>query len=291
MTQALIVGCGYTGQRIAKVLAARNESVTALVRSAHSATELTQSGLNALAVDLDRPPLPALPLAGSRVFYLAPPPAQGTVDPRMTAFLESCARDGQPGRILYFSTTGVYGDCSGAWVDEDRPPAPNADRARRRWDAEQQLRGWRDRTGGELVIFRVAGIYGPDRLPLRRLREGLPLVEEAEAPFTNRIHVDDLVMAAIAAMDRAPDNALYNLSDGHPSTMNDYFNRIADLTNLPRPPTVTMAEAADALSAGMLSYMQESRRLTNRRLLDELGISLRYPTLAEGLPACIREAE
>ena len=164
---------------------------------------------------------------------------------------------------------------------------PTADRARRRWDAEQQLRAWRDETGRHLVILRVAGIYGPGRLPLERLRRGLPLVAEHEAPFTNRIHVDDLVSVAMAAMDRAPDGAVYNACDGHPTTMNEYFNRVADLTGLARPPAVPLAEAPAALSAGMMSYVQESRRLSNRRLREELGVTLRFPSLKEGLPDCV----
>ena len=139
------------------------------------------------------------------------------------------------------------------------------------------------------VILRVAGIYGPGRLPLERLRRRLPLVAEREAPFTKRIHVDDLVDVAVTAMERAPDGAIYNACDGHPTTMNDYFNRVADLAGLARPPVVPLAEAPEALSAGMLSYMQESRRLSNRRLLDELGITLTYPILSEGLASCFTD--
>jgi len=286
MGQMLIIGCGYVGQRIAKCLAAQGESVRGIVRTPESAATLAEAGIANAVIDLDRQPLPPLPLDGARVFYLAPPPGTGATDPRMENFLAACADQGQPARILYFSTTGVYGDCAGQWVDETRVPCPTADRARRRWDAEQQLRGWSESTGGDIVIFRVAGIYGPGRLPLERLRRGLPLVREEEAPYTNRIHVDDLVQAAVTAMERAENGSLFNVSDGQPSTMNDYFNRVADLSGLPRPPVVSMSEAEVALSAGMLSYMQESRRLSNHRLRTELGWSPRYPGLAEGLATC-----
>ena len=287
MIPVLIVGCGYTGRRLARALQARGEAVQATVRRPESAAALTAEGIPASVVDLDTPPLPAMPLSNARVFYLAPPPAEGTADRRMAAFLAACGSLGQPSRILYFSTTGVYGDCGGAWIDETHPASPTAARAQRRLDAEGQLLAWRHATGGQLVILRVAGIYGPGRLPLERLQRGLPLVAEQEAPFTNRIHVDDLVSVALAAMDLAPDGALYNACDGHPTTMNDYFNQVADLTGLPRPPTVSLAEAPAALSAGMLSYARESRRLSNRRLRDELGVVLRYPTLAEGLAQCM----
>ncbi|MEN8175996.1 MAG: NAD-dependent epimerase/dehydratase family protein [Pseudomonadota bacterium] len=286
MVDTLIIGCGYVGRRLLSALEPAPGPVTALVRSHKSAEALHQAGVKVVRADLDQAPLPPLPLADARVFYLAPPPSNGTEDGHMARFLAACALQGQPERILYFSTTGVYGDCGGAWVDEDRPPAPRADRARRRLDAENQLRSWRN---GEVVILRVAGIYGPQRLPLQRLREGLPLLKEAQAPFTNRIHVDDLVGVALAAMERGADGGLYNACDGNPSTMNDYFRRLADLSGLPRPPEVDRNEAAATLSPGMLSYLLESRRLSNRRLREELGVRLRYPTLADGLPACLSE--
>lgn len=279
----LIVGCGDVGRQ----LAAAGQPVTGLVRTPASAAGLAELGITSLLADLDQAELPPLPTGAAEVFYLAPPPPQGTTDPRIGHFLQACARDGQPRRIVAISTTGVYGDCGGAWVDEDCPPNPQLDRARRRWDAEQQLRAWHDQGGGELVILRVAGIYGPGKLPLERLRQGLPMVPEHQAPWTNRIHIDDLVTVCRAAMARAPDGALYNVSDGHPGNMTDYFNRVADLAGLPRPPLVPLAEASGQLSAGILSYLSESRRLRNDRMLRELGIALRYPTLALGLPACL----
>jgi nucleoside-diphosphate-sugar epimerase len=154
-------------------------------------------------------------------------------------------------------------------------------------DGESRLREWRERSGGELVILRVAGIYGPGKLPLERLRQGLPLIRESEAPFSNRIHVADLVRVCVAAMERGGDGEIYNVSDGHPTTMTDYFNRLADTVGLPRPPLISLAEGEQQLSAGMMSYMRESRRLDNRKMLRELGVKLQYPTLAQGLPVCL----
>ncbi len=281
----LIVGCGDLGRRVATRHLARGETVHGLVRSRESARALEVAGIAAVQADLDAP-LPELPTRAARVYYFAPPPESGDTDPRIGRFLVAIGRDGAPQRIVYVSTTGVYGDCGGAWIDETRPPRPAADRARRRWDAECRLRAWADAGGGELIVLRVAGIYGPGRLPLARLRQGLPMVAPVEAPWTNRIHADDLATVCVAAMDRARAGALYNASDGHPGNMADYFNRVADLAGLPRPPVVRLAEAEGRLSAGLLSYLQESRRLGNRRMLEELGVTLRYPTLDEGLPAC-----
>ncbi|MFZ0788398.1 MAG: SDR family oxidoreductase [Chromatiaceae bacterium] len=283
MTEIVIVGCGYVGTRLARKYQARGERVRALVRSESGLRRLEAGGVPAVRFDLAGEEPLGLPLARSRLFHLAPPPAQGIQDLHTRRLVYAFERTGNPGRVVYISTTGVYGDCRGAWVDETWPAQPAVDRARRRWDAEETLRRWSRETGGELVILRVAGIYGPDRLPLARIRQGLPLVREEDAPYSNRIHVQDLVTALEAAMDRGAPGTVYNACDGNPSTMTDYFLQVADAVGLPRPPLIPLAEAAQQVSEGMLSYLSESRRLSNRKLRDELGVQLRYPTLAEGL--------
>ena len=282
----LIVGCGDVGTLIAEAARARGESVACITRTADSAAALQLRGHDARALDLDR----ARPgvtdfTAHRRIFYLAPPPPTGDDDPRIERFLDAVpAQSGR--RIVYVSTTGVYGDCDGDWVDESRPPNPQVDRSRRRLDAEQQLHEWRHTGGGELVILRVAGIYGPGKLPVERLRKQVPMVAEDEAPWTNRIHIADLVSVCEAAMARGMDGTVYNVSDGNPGNMRDYFDRVADLFGLPRAPVVRLADARGLLSAGLLSDLGESRRLDSRRMRDELGVQLRYPNLASGLAAC-----
>jgi nucleoside-diphosphate-sugar epimerase len=282
----LIVGCGYIGSRVAQRLQAQGEPVTGVVSSAASAERLGGRGIPVIRCDLDTGQLPAGSTEGQQVFYFAPPPPRGGQDTRMQRFLDGCGVSGQPARIVYISTTGVYGDCAGEWVDESRPANPQVDRARRRWHAEQLLRGWQEHGGGELVILRVAGIYGPGKLPLARLRRGEPMVAETDAPWTNRIHADDLVEVCLAAMQRGSDGAVYNACDDEPGNMTDYFNRVADLAGLEPPPVISLQQAREQLSPGLLSYLGESRRLSNRRMHDELQVELRYPTLAEGLPAC-----
>lgn len=286
----LIVGCGGLGRRVAAYYSARGVLVTGLVRTPESAQRLAAEGIAVLCADLDRPPLPPLPSAGAAVCHFAPPPGQGVEDPRMGAVLAALQRDGAPRRLVYVSTTGVYGDCAGAWVDETRPTHPTAERARRRLDAERQLQSWGRASGVEWVILRVAGIYGPGRLPLERLRQGLPLVCAEEAPFTNRIHEADLVQVCAAALERPVAGEIFNVSDGHPGTMAEYFDAVADLAGLPRPPKIPLAQAAAQLSPGMLSYQQESRRLDNRKLRERLGVVLRFPTLEQGLPGCLAGA-
>jgi len=290
MTTTVILGCGYIGRRLARHYLGQGAPVIAVVRSPESAATLTAEGIPALALDLARDLAPddiaALGLAGAQVFHLIPPAESGTLDLQTRRLVAAFALAGDPARVVYIGTTGVYGDCGGDWVDENRPVNPQADRARRRWDAEQTLGRWRTASGGVLVTLRVAGIYGPGRLPLERIRAGLPLVRPQEAPWSNRIHADDLVTTCIAAMDHGTDGAVYNACDGNPSTMTDYFFQVADAAGLPRPPVIPLGEAEGQLSAGMLSYLRESRRLANRRLVEELGVELRYPTLAQGLPSC-----
>jgi nucleoside-diphosphate-sugar epimerase len=281
----LIVGCGDIGVRIARLHEGRDSAVTCLVRSEASAERLRGLALAARDIDLDAA-LPPLPTAAALVYYLAPPPGTGQTDPRMHRFLEAC-RGARPARVVYISTTGVYGDCAGAWVDETRPPAPGSERGRRRLDAERALAAFAAETGVETVILRVPGIYGPGRLPIERLREGLVVVCPEEAPPSNRIHADDLARVCLAAGLRGRPGAIYNVSDGTPSSMTEYFYAVADRLGLPRPPCVGLAEAKRRMSPGMWSFVSESRRLDVRRMKAELGVALRYPDLGEGLRASL----
>jgi nucleoside-diphosphate-sugar epimerase len=152
--------------------------------------------------------------------------------------------------------------------------------------AEQVLEDWSQRTGVPVIILRVPGIYGPGRLPVERVRQGVPVLIPEESPYSNRIHADDLAAACVAASRRGQSGRAYNISDGHPTTMTDYFWRIADLHGLPRPPAISLAEACSVLTPAMLSFLEESKRLINRRMLDELRVKLQYPDLAQGLKHC-----
>jgi len=286
--RVVIVGCGYVGQRLARQLRAEGVAVAGLVRSAASVAALQTLGVTALQVDLDMPDvLPAVLARDADLYYFAPPPAEGDGDPRLRRLLAALTA-ALPGRIVYISTSGVYGDCAGAWIDETHALNPRTPRARRRADAETALQAWSAATAVPVVILRVPGIYGPGKVPLERLRKRLPLLHEADSPYTNRIHVDDLITVCRAAMERGQPGAAYNVSDGRPSNMTDYFNRIADAYGLPRPPLVRRDEI-DRLGPGMRAFMEESKRLDNRRLREELGVVLRYPNLESGLAMCLAE--
>ncbi|MEN8107776.1 MAG: SDR family oxidoreductase [Pseudomonadota bacterium] len=286
----LIVGCGDIGRRVAKRLQAGDRLVTGVVRSAASAERLQHTGVRALRVDLDSATQPDDWTGGvHEVFYFAPPPPDGETDPRMRRFLRQLDSGSVPRRIVYISTSAVYGDCNGAWITEAQPVKPTTARGQRRLDAEQQLRRWAGAHKTSVVILRVPGIYGPGKLPLSRLQKGWPVLREADAPWTNRIHADDLAMICIAAMEAATPDVIYNVSDGRPSNMTDYFIRVADAAGLPRPPEVDRAEAEQVLSPGMLSFLKDSRRMRNDKLLRELGITLQYPDLAAGLKFCFKD--
>ncbi|MBK1649348.1 NAD-dependent epimerase/dehydratase family protein [Rhabdochromatium marinum] len=289
MNRHIILGCGYVGQLLLRRLAELTDAPPAppLGVARHQATlaAIAAAGGEPLQLDLDSDALDALPSAGTRLFHFAPPPADGREDPRTARLIEHFERHGHPQRLLYISTTGVYGDCAGAWVDESWPLRPTAARSERRVDAERRLQAWATASGADLIILRVAGIYASDRLPLERLRQGAPMVKAEQAPWSNRIHAEDLVEICLAALQRAPAGAIYNVCDGHPSSMTDYFLQVAAAADLPPPPLIDLEEASEQLSAGMLSYLRESRRLDNQRLRTELGIELRYPNLAAGLSA------
>jgi len=282
MGSFLIVGCGYVGFRVAVREAESGHSVSAIVRSQERLRALSDAGVKAVALDLDQAIRPRH-LGNTCVYYLVPPPSRGEEDPRLAGFLNSIAADGLPERIVLISTTGVYGDAAGAWVNEDHLVDPRTDRARRRRSAELALVEWATARAIPWTTLRVPGIYGPDRLPLDRLRAGAPVLNETEAPWSNRIHVDDLIRACLAAARTDAVNQFFNVSDGQPTTMTDYFNRLADHFGLPRPPQISMVEAQEQLGEGMLSYLAESRRISNLRMRERLGVSPMYPDLETGL--------
>lgn len=282
--QVFIIGAGYVGRKLGAKLIESGVTVRAMVRSEDAAKRVQAAGIITVPGDLDDIwSLRRLDLSGELLYYLAPPPPRGANDVRMRTFVNALKANAVPDKVILISTTGVYGDCGGAWIDETAPLKPRADRAHRRVDAEHVLRAWGRTHAVPVVILRVAGIYGPDRLPLDRLRRGEPVVRESECPYSNRIHVDDLVDICIAAADKGTDQQIYNVSDGHPGTMTGYFKAVADALGLPRPPEISMAEARKRLSPGMISYMSESRRLRNDKLLTDLEIDLLYPDLTAGL--------
>jgi nucleoside-diphosphate-sugar epimerase len=277
----LIVGCGDVGVRLARRLTARFD-VIGTARSDEGLAAIRATGARALELDLDQ----ALPLAISAparwVVHLAPPAANGDTD-RRTRRLVGALRG--VSRLVYVSTSGVYGDCAGALICETRGCAPRNARAARRLDAERVLRQYARQRQIRLAILRVPGIYAADRLPRERLKEGLPALKASDDVYTNHIHADDLATTLEAALLFGRPMRIYHASDDSQLHMGDYFDRVADALALPRPPRLPMSELRRRLSPVQLSFMEESRRLVNRRLKEELGVRLAYPTVDTTLRA------
>jgi len=241
--------------------------------------------------DLDRPETLA-DIAGwpDSVLYCAPPPSTGDSDPRIANLLAILERGILPGRFVYVSTSGVYGDCGGALVDESREPNPQSPRGRRRLDAERRLQHWCTGHGIILLVLRAPGIYAADRLPLERLRSGTPVLRDEDDIYTNHIHADDLAAAALRALAENAPAGVYNASDDTRMKMGEWLDLVAGHAGLPRPPRIGRREAEGRIPAALLSFMNESRRLDNRKLKETLGVRLRYPTVRDGLARARRPA-
>ena len=282
----LIVGCGDIGTRLARALSGRVR-VLALTSSASRLPELRSQGVLPLLGNLDRASsLSRLAGLAQRVLYLAPPPSEGWGDPRLRSLLRALRRRTAPLQLVYGSTSGVYGDCAGAWVDETRCVNASTPRAMRRVDAESTLRFYGRSAGVSAQILRIPGIYAPDReggTPRERLLKGTPVLRPEDDVFTNHIHSDDLARACVAALWKGRPQRIYNVSDDTQLKMGDYFDLAADLYQLSRPPRVARDSAQQQLPVMLLSFMSESRRLVNKRLKQELGLALSYPTVLDGL--------
>ena len=284
----LIVGSGDVARRILPLLAHRAD-VYALLRDPAQAPVWRKAGARPVFADLDdRASLQRLAGLADCILHLAPPPASGVRDTRTRNLIAALSKSKSlPRCLIYVSTTGVYGDCAGAQVDETRRLHPESARAGRRVDAENVLRDWGARYGVRVCILRAPGIYAADRLPLERLQKGTPALVDRDDVFTNHIHADDLAAACIAALRRGRANRAYNVVDDSDLKMAAYFERVALAFGLPSPPRLSREEAQRLMSPVQWSFMRESRRIGNRRLKQELKLNLRYPTVDAGIAEAI----
>ena len=284
--RVLIVGCGDVGLRVAALLKSSSQ-VLALTSSVGKTAGLQSRGITPLLGNLDQPQtLRRLAGVATHVVHMAPPPLVGQTDPRTQALVQALALRSWPASVVYGSTSGVYGDCQGAWIDETRWLHPQSERAQRRVDAEAWLNAWASCAGPRLQVLRIPGIYALDReggTPRERLMRGMPVLQTAEDVFTNHVHADDLARATVLALWRGHTLRPVNVCDDSDLRMGDYMDLAADLFRLPRPPRMARAQATQELPPMTLSFMSESRRMHNRRMKQELRMKLRYPTVREGL--------
>ena len=312
LPRVLIVGCGDVGQRCLAMLRTRFR-VFAVTSRVEGRASLREAGAVPIVANLDDPAsLRRLRGLSPRVLHLAPPPAVGNDDPRTAALLHALTQPapvsratkrrilperarrsgGLTGRLktrlqarafVYASTSGVYGDAGGAWVDESRTVKPTTARAQRRVAAERRVRWFGAGGGWRTSILRIPGIYAANRLPVARLERGTPALRAEDDVYTNHIHADDLARAVIAALFRGKPQRVVHASDASELRMGDYFDAVADARGLQRPPRISRAEAVQQIEPALLSFMSESRRLCNTRLARELRVALRYPTVADFL--------
>lgn len=284
--RVLVLGCGDVGVRLLKAQRSQGRWL-ALTSTAERIPALRALGATPLLGNLDRPQtLQRLAGLAQRVIYLAPPPSQGWTDPRVIALTQALRRRTTPDSVVYGSTSGVYGDCQGDWVAETRAVAPQTPRAQRRVQAEYAMRFWGRSSGVRVSVLRIPGIYAPDReggTPHARLVKGTPVLLPAEDVYTNHIHADDLARACWRTLWLGLPQRIYNVSDHSELKMGDYFDLAADLYGLPRPPRVSRSSAREQLPVMLLSFMDESRRLVNTRMVRDLRLSLRYPSVHTGL--------
>ena len=284
--RVLIVGCGDVGVRVARQLRGK-VTVRALTSQRSRAPELRAIGATPLWGNLDRPQtLRRIAGLGQRVLHLAPPATIGYEDERTNALLRALHLRGLPQSLVYGSTSGVYGDCDGAFVNEVRALSATTPRAQRRADAEASVRFFGRSSGAVVSVLRIPGIYAHDRAggtPLERLRKATPVLDAQDDVYTNHIHADDLARACVLALWRGKPQRAYNVNDDTALKMGDYFDAAAALYGLPLPLRVSRERAQGELGAMQLSFMSESRRMVNTRMKQELRLRLRFPTIQEGL--------
>ncbi len=251
-------------------------------------------GLSRSTVDTDRPltifdldtaaSLPVQLPARYAVLYTIPPGGDPP-DDRLQRLLSMLVP--APQRFVYISTTGVYGDCGGATVTEATPVNPSGERAARRIAAEAALTDWADRSGSELLVLRVPGIYGPGRLGIERLRAGMPLLTERDASPGNRIHVDDLASCCVAALSSRTPAGIYNVGDNDHRSATWFSKEVARQAGLALPPEISRDDANEQFSSARLSFLADSRRVDTTRMRTVLGVVPRYANPVDGIRASL----
>lgn len=292
MSRVLILGCGYTGGRLARDLLAEGHEVAGSTRSSGRAEELRAMGVEPVELHLEEPD--SVRRLTSRapevVFHLIPPlrsGPDGSYHHHLEGVVGALARAPLE-CFVYVSSTSVYGDRDGEWVDETAVPSPDSPVGGARMDAERALLRLGATHDCRPRIVRPAGIYGPGRTLRKRLEEDRYRLVEGADPWSNRIHVQDLAAALRACWQRGRTGRIYNATDDRPHRSSEYARFTAELLGLDVE-IVTLAEARERYSENALARKLGSKRVANRRLRDELEVELRYPTYREGVPAALEE--
>ena len=286
--RVLIVGCGDVGLRVAGLLKASSR-LMALTSSSLRVETLQRRGITPMLGDLDKPQtLRRLAGVATHVVHMAPPPLEGHTDPRTRALVLALRLRSLPSSMVYGSTTGVYGDCEGEWIDETRRLQPQTARAQRRVNAQDWVNHLGKSGYPRTQVLRIPGIYALDReggTPRERLLRGTPVLQAHEDVYTNHIHADDLARATVLALWRGRPLRAMNVCDNTDMKMGDYMESVAKMWNLQEPARISREQAQLQLSPMVMSFLNESRRIRSVRLAQELGLRLLYPTVMDGLKA------
>jgi len=284
--RVLIVGCGDVGLRVAGLLKASSR-LMALTSSSQRVETLQRSGITPMLGDLDKPQtLRRLAGVATHVVHMAPPPLEGHTDPRTRALVLALRLRSLPSSMVYGSTTGVYGDCEGEWIDETRRLQPQTARAQRRVNAQDWVNFLGKSGYPRTQVLRIPGIYAMDReggTPRERLLRGTPVLQAHEDVYTNHIHADDLARATVLALWRGRPLRAMNVCDNTDLKMGDYMDSVAKMWNLQAPARISREQAQLQLSPMVMSFLNESRRIRSVRLAQELGLRLLHPTVMDGL--------
>ena len=284
--RVLIVGCGDVGLRVAGLLQASSR-LMALTSSSQRMETLQRSGITPMLGDLDKPQsLRRLAGVATHVVHMAPPPLEGYTDPRTRALVLALRLRSLPSAMVYGSTTGVYGDCKGEWIDETRRLQPQTARAQRRVNAQDWVNYLGKSGYPRTQVLRIPGIYALDReggTPRERLLRGTPVLQAHEDVYTNHIHADDLARATVLALWRGRPLRAMNVCDNTDMKMGDYMDSVAKMWSLQAPTRISREQAQLQLSPMVMSFLNESRRIRSVRLAQELGLRLLHPTVMDGL--------
>jgi nucleoside-diphosphate-sugar epimerase len=283
-----VFGLGYSAMHYV-ITRAAGEQVAGTVRTEEKARSIEEVHRNIDALLFDAPTIhPAIKdhiASATRLLISIPPDASG--DPVLAHFAKQIVRAAQLERIVYLSTIGVYGDHDGAWIDENAPTEPKSARNGARVIAEQQWIALAERTGKNIIILRLAGIYGPGRNALVNLRDGKARRIVKPGQVFNRIHVEDIARVVDAAFALGAPSGVFNVTDDEPAPPQDVIAYAAELLGLEAPPKI-LFESAD-LTPMARSFYSSNKRVSNRRLKEQLGVTLAYPTYRDGLRALAAE--
>lgn len=280
----MIVGYGYCGHYLASLLNRQGATVSAIART--PVKEDAQNGpIDFICGDITQQNI-NLPRC-DYLYYLVPPNRSGNSDETLKSFLQKNTIDCE--KIIYFGSSGVYGDHQGRWVTEDSPCHVRTSRQKRRLDAENQWRNWAKINHKDLILMRVAGIYGPGRIPRDKVYLQQPVLAQNEAPFVNSIYVEDLVAIAYELALRVKGISVFNLADGQPSPIGSMQLELARLLGCPEPSTVSLKEMLSGATEFKRELLQTSKKLSIEKLSNELGPAFKMLSKQQGLANALKE--